>query len=945
MLHRTLCCFMLFFLCCGLMRVAAQQHYKVAGTVTDSLKVGISGANVLLVSGKDSLTTSTDNDGRFIFKKVGAEHFSIQISAIGYRDVSAGYSSPGKERALQLPVLILKTSNQLLKEVVIRAKPKPIRVMKDTLEYNAAAYRVKEGDNVADLLKQLPGLEVDKDYNVKTMGKDMVKLRVNGKDFFTNNVKDFIARLPAGIVSKLQVIDDYGDEANFTGLKVGQPTKMLNIVTKPGMNHASFGSASAAAGTNDMVGGQARFNLWKESKQSSANAQINTLNNGAGTSKTLDAGFVHSDKVGKNTQSSFAYGLNNNSNAFEQEQVAESVSDTSTFINKSKNTGNQGNNTHQLSWNLNHQTKALFLEGSLSANYNAVQQQNSSENQQSGSLRQDLRSGTTAKNTSPNIAANISMSRKLKNVNNSFSSDASFSHNTNNSDQQISTNTLYYDQKSGVLKKDSLLRRTVNSNSNVQGIAFGFRYSKGLKTKDSLSRKSLNFNYSGAANFSENEAYTYVIDSLSPQGRFVDSLSTHFKSRMLNQSVGIHYNFNGSSMHYNIGMNIGPNLLSNRDFRLGETSINTFNYAPSLNFSKTSKSGKTISLQYQGANRNPSLEQLQPIRNTQNLQNIVLGNPDLKPAFSHQLNTGFNYVHSKSGLSLQMGVNLSLTEREIVEHVSLLPDTLNSLKQITRYENVNGNYQTSTDYVLNMPFSNNQYGLSYSGTLGYSRRAIIFNQQKNAGEGMNFSQSLGFSMSRPKFSLNTQLIYSITNSSSMNGLEILSSYQGLGVGQIPAPAFFKTTNFGANVAGNLNLSKLKLEGNVRYNLNKNDSKGNESLRESSELSADLSSRLTVRKSYFIKLIMSKRINYGYSLANTNPFIINTGLEKAFLKKKSLLLSIQGNDLLAQGNNVSRRAIGNTIVDSSNRQQTRFFSLSLVYNLSQFGGADFPVDVD
>src|SRR5690606_10894061 len=115
----------------------------------------------------------------------------------------------------------------------------------------------------------------------------LTKLRMNGEDFFTSNVEDFISKLPAGIVDKIQVIDDFGDEANFTGIKSGEPKKMLNIVTKPGMNKGAFGNAGANTGTNDMAGGNANFNLWNKSKQSSGNLNLNTLNNGAGTSSNL----------------------------------------------------------------------------------------------------------------------------------------------------------------------------------------------------------------------------------------------------------------------------------------------------------------------------------------------------------------------------------------------------------------------------------------------------------------------------------------------------------------------------------------------------------------------------------------------------------------------------------------------------------------------------------
>jgi len=108
---------------------------------------------------------------------------------------------------------------------------------------------------------------------------------------------------------------------------------------------------------------------------------------------------------------------------------------------------------------------------------------------------------------------------------------------------------------------------------------------------------------------------------------------------------------------------------------------------------------------------------------------------------------------------------------------------------------------------------------------------------------------------------------------------------------------------------------------------------------------NLSGQMTIRKSYFVDFEATKRLNYGYVLSNSNPLLVNVGLGKRFLKDKSLQMKVSGNDLLGQGNNVSRTVSGNTIVDSRNRQQTRVFSLNLSYNLSRFGGRNFRVDPD
>jgi hypothetical protein len=946
-LLEKICALTLLFLCCFFSQLSAQSSRKISGSVTDSAKVGIPNVRVLIIVDKDTLSTETDEEGRFSLSKINAGRFSVRVSAFGYEDFNAGYTFAEKERHKRVGVIPLKQSSRTLKEVVISGKANPVRFMQDTVEYNAAAFSVNEGDNVADLMKQLPGIEVDDEYNVTVTNKPMTKLRINGKDFFTSNVKDFIAKLPAGIVSRIQLIDNFGDEANFTGIKTGEPAKMLNIVTKPGMNKGSFGEFSSNAGTNDMIGSQARVNLWNDSRQSSVSASGNTLNNGAGNSRSYGVGLSHRDKLGKNSQGGFAYNFNKNRDAFNREQVTESLNPEGKFINSSKSEGENGGGTHNLNWNMNYNNKVYFVQTNLSGTYGLSNNESSSSSNQSGLLRQDLINRNQSNSTSPSLHTSISLSKKLKNVKNILTATASFSLGSGNSGQHISTNTLYYDKNTGALLKDSLLTRDVDSKSNSRNINFGFNYSLGLKKpKDTLARRSLNFNYNGQAGWSANEVSTVVFDNKSDEASFVDSLSTAFNSISFNQTLGVNYNYGSRKMRYNLGVNATPNLLSNRDLRLGKTiKNNSFNYSPGLNFSRTLATGKTFSFNYQGANRNPSINQLQPIRNAQSLQNILVGNPDLKASFGHNLNANFNYSHIKSGLSLQLGMNGSATQNEIVEHVTLLPDTLNSLKQITRFENVNGNYQVNGNYYVHIPLSKNKFSLGFSGNLGFSNRVMIFNSQKAYGKGLNFSQQLEGNVRLKKFTLNSQLSYSVTNNNNSGMWSGNPEFQAIGIGQISTPAFFRTTTFRTNLNGGLRLAKLRLNVSVDYNANYNDAAADQAVRDNSDLNMRLSGQLTIRKSYFIDFSASKRLSYGYTLANSNPLLISAGLGKKFLKDKSLSLDIRGNDLLGQGNNISRRVSGNTIIDSRSQQQTRFFSLNLRYNLSIFGGKSFMVDED
>lgn len=938
---------MVFLLLYSSSAVLAQGNKKVSGKVTDTSNVAISDVNVKLISGKDTLQATTNADGEFSFSKIKADQFVLRATITGYVEFSKNYTFD-TEKQLIINDVKLKFAANMLKEVVIKTKPNPIRIMQDTVEYNAAAYQVLEGDNVADLIKQFPGLEIDDEYNVKTMGKEMVKLRINGQDFFTSNVKDFIGRLPAGIVSKIQIIDDFGDEANFTGIKIGEPAKMLNIVTKPGMNKGKFGNAGLNGGTNDQIGSNFIMNLWNDSKQSSANVTYNTSNNGAGKAQNAAIMVTHSQKIGKDLRIGGNYGNMVNNNAFSSEQAIETLNPLGTFYNNMLSNGNSKSNNHSLNTTLNFNNKKVFLNGNISAGYSDRGNANSSFSNQSGIIRQDLRNINDTKGTAPRINANFNLSKVLKNKRNSFSANFGFSSSKNNTDQNIITNTLYYNKTTQVLEKDSLLNRilqTDNINNNVNG---GFNYSLGLKKlKDTLARQSFNLSYNISIGQSESQVATTVFDNLNNTPSFVDSLSTHYLSTTINQSAGVNYNFNNKKMRYNLGLNLRPNLLRNNYINLNQIiNNNTFNYSPNINFSRTISKGKTIAVNYSGSNINPSLYQLQPIRNAQNLQNIIVGNPDLKPAFAHNMSSSYNYVNAKTGISVQSGLSLSATQNEIINKIILIPDTLNSLKQETRFENASGNYSLASNYTLNIPIKKNKYSISYSGSFGFSNRAVFITNVKDFNEGINFTQQLNTTIVLKKVNINSTAAYTFSSNSNAFNQNIINDATMLGLGQINGANFFSTHNYRADVNAALRLKNLNISSNINYNYTVNNGElGANNFGDIQSLSLSLSTRATIKKSYRISVNTSKRINNGYALQNINPFIINANLSKSFFKNQALSININANDLLNQGNNLSRYVSGNSIIDSRMNQVTRVFTFGLSYNLSKFGGKNFYVDAD
>ncbi|RYZ92453.1 MAG: carboxypeptidase regulatory-like domain-containing protein, partial [Sphingobacteriaceae bacterium] len=270
---------LLFLLCFSV--AAHAQSTQVSGTVMDSTGITIPGINIKMVAGKDSTTVSTDANGKYSFPSALAKSFKLEATGIGYDPFRHDYTINTNGTPVVLPVIKLTTQVNELNTVNITAIKNPITIKQDTVEYNAQSYKVREGSVVEDILKKLPGVGVDKDGNVEAHGKPITKVRVNGKDYFRGDVQTATQNLPADIIENIQVIDDYGDQANLTGIKTGEPDKILNITIQKNKRTGLFGQSTLGAGTDKRYLGRLSANTFKNERQLSFIANINNTNGNA----------------------------------------------------------------------------------------------------------------------------------------------------------------------------------------------------------------------------------------------------------------------------------------------------------------------------------------------------------------------------------------------------------------------------------------------------------------------------------------------------------------------------------------------------------------------------------------------------------------------------------------------------------------------------------------
>jgi hypothetical protein len=868
----------------------SQVKHSIKGSVRDSTKVGIPGVHVKLIGTKDTLSVSADSDGKFVFNGVKSDQFEILVRGIGFMSSSSTHSLKADQADLNLDPIVLKPEAVNLNEVVIKGKVTPIKVMKDTVEYNAAAFVVREDDQVEDLLKQLPGLKVDDAGKVTSMGKELTKIRVNGKDFFTGNVKEFMKQLPADLVSKIQVIDDYGDQANFTGIKVGEPRKILNLVTKPGKNRGVFGNVGGNIGTNDRYGAVVNSNFWKDDRQTGVSGNLTNTNNSGGSNQDISGTANMRRLVAKGLTASGTYRVGTNRNENEMQSRSETLlNDGNTIYNTNDTRSLNRSNSHNINLDLNGSLPNNFINASVIGTLADNNAQNfSSSAMKTADMRQDLLNDNKNSGNNPNVSANLNWGKSFGKLRKRMLM-MNFSANLNKTrnKEEIMTRTGYYGKQNDPLLKDSivkdsLLNRLVHTNNRSNGFTAGFTYSEPLtKLNDTVKTKYLDFGYSMNYSHTQNDLRTNVVEP-GGQQKFIDSLSNIYASTFVNQNLNVSYRYDAKKLSYNIGMSLQPSTLTGSyEGRSDKINQTTINMAPTLGMRYALSRSQALNFNYNGYTTAPNFEQLQPIADNRNLQSVVIGNPDLKTSLSHNINMDYRIFGTSTGKSFQIGLNFGTVSNQVVSNVVMITDTLNGIKQETRYENANGNYNLGSNYNLSLPFADRKCELSINGNVGFSNTVVFTDNVKNFSKGLNLNQNLRMALNTQSVALSTSVAYNFNGTT------------------------YSLPNSNARDIQSINLS--------------------------------MNSRITLAKFLRTMVNVSKTFNSGYAVDATNPLLINAGIETSFLKRKMANISLQANDILNQGNMVSRMVSNNSIIDSSTNRVTRYVVLNISMRLQRFGG--------
>ena len=253
----------------------------VSGTlVSGTDQSPLSGASVRLMRDNADSTfvaaTSANRDGSFRLGGVARGKYLVSFSFLGYETLTRQVTIADKN--IDMGRVTMAESSILLQETTVVGVKTEIVVKEDTIEYNADSYRTQPNAVVEDLLKRLPGVEVDSEGKITANGKEITKILVDGEEFFSDDPKVATKNLPVNIVDKLQVIDRKSDLARLTGVDDGEDETVINLTVKKGMKNGWFGNATAGYGTDDRYSGNFMVNYFKDKNQFSILGSANNTN-------------------------------------------------------------------------------------------------------------------------------------------------------------------------------------------------------------------------------------------------------------------------------------------------------------------------------------------------------------------------------------------------------------------------------------------------------------------------------------------------------------------------------------------------------------------------------------------------------------------------------------------------------------------------------------------
>ena len=943
--------FLFFFLMTFCLHISAQEPRErtITGRVQDAdLKEPVIQASVQLFRQRDSTFvggTMTDLKGNFAVEAPSNGIYRLIISSVGYQPIQREVTIRNNY-SQELGDLLMSNDAVLLKETVVTGRAAQVIVKKDTLVYNPDAYRTPEGSPIEELIKRMPGAEVDEDGNITVNGKTIQKILVDGKEFMLGDVETALKNLPVSIIQNVKFYDQQSDQARITGIEDGNKETVLDFTIKKGMNRGYMTNLDLAGGTEHRYASRGMGSSFTDKMRFVLMGNMNNKEENAGwwnrrglnARKMLGTNLNYDD--GKKLKMDASVRWNHRGSDNENENASESFysQDYRTFSNsrsKSLSRSNNWNGNIRVEWKpdtltnillrangsngtsdgTSTQISATFSEDPYLYTSNPLAEDNSSLFALHSLLVNYNQSASLSYGENKNAWGMLQLYRRLnpKGRNITLRMEGSMGESEN---RNTSNNEVHLFRIKNITGEDStyFTARYNTTPSDNKSYVASVNYSEPL-----WKGAHLQANYELRYNQNKSDRQTYDFSHLSqnpftgivPEYRkwdpwigddsslftFRPSLEGYLDKNLSRYSEYKNYTHNIRLMlrhyqeeyDYNIGFLIQPqrsNFIQDYRGLYVDTVRNITNLTPTLDFHYKFSDQHDIRLHYRGDTRQPDITQLLDITDDSNPLYITQGNPGLKPQFTNSLNIYYKNYIAKYKRSIVLYSNYRHIRNSISNLVRYNAETGGST---SRPENINGNW--------------------------------------NADGGFNFNTALD-STAHWNIGSDTRVRY--------------NNYVSY-VAQAKADAQKNTTRT-TNLNQRLNLSfrndwlEVTLDGNVNYQHSRNKLQPTADL-DTWRFSYGGQVMLRLPSGFEVSTNLHENSRRGYNdpSSNTNELIWNGQISKTFLKSKTLVVALNFYDLLGQQSNYERW------VNATGRSDTRYNSINsyamlhIRYRLNMFGG--------
>ncbi|MGI6073811.1 MAG: outer membrane beta-barrel protein [Fermentimonas sp.] len=898
----------------------AQDNGRIVGVLTDkATKESVPMATVRVLHKKDSTFVSgraTNDQGKFSIP-VAKGAYIVHISFIGYNDEYRNVDITSSNPSADLGKIELSTDNILLSEAVVTAKAPEIVVKGDTVEYNADSYKVTESAVIEDLLKKMPGVEIDSQGKITVNGKEIKKILVDGEEFFSDDPKVASKNLPAKMVDKLQILERKTDMAQMTGFDDGEEENVINLTVKKGMKEGLFGNAFAGYGSKDRYEANAMANYMRDKDQYTLIGGINNTNN-AGFSDLASAmfgggrggrgrgfggnnGISTSGNIGGNFSKQFSptlklggnirYGYTDTevkSDVFTQ-NILSSGNTLEDEDNRSNNKSQNFNMSFRMEWEPDTLTKIIFRpDASIYENKRSETGRFSTRREETNDTINNGNSEYYSEGNGKNLGASLDVSRTIGKPGRVLSAQVRGNMGKSDNDGTSLSSTFYKGSR-----PDDIIDQRFSNNSNNHSWRVYASYVEPIGKSNFLQ-----IAYQYRNNYSESDKDTRSQDENGNYTVLDSTYSKRLENNFIRQELELNYRSMRENYDYMVGFSVQPSSSKSKTF-IGEKNIddlkqNVVNYAPMAQFNYRWSRTHNLRIRYFGSTSQPSVTQLSPVVDISDPLNISFGNPNLKPSFEHRMNIRYRKSNAENASSINAFLNGGFMTNSIVRLTATNAETG---RKINTFENISGNWNANGRVMFNVPLKNIKFSIFSMTFAGYSH---------NNGYTGTFTSNDDI-VTRDEITPEKNL------SKQLNMAEVL----GLN---------YRSDLFDFSIRGNVNYNKVRNTLDERRNQEFLNYGGN--------------ARTTIYLPW--DLTLESDINYatnsGYADGfKQNEWLWNASLQKTMFKQKNGTLRFKIYDILQQRSNINRSVTSNYIRDTTTNTLTSYFMVHFVYRFNIFKG--------